>query len=189
MMADPFVPLLTECVGKCNDSTVVLLSLRCLGFFLRMNLPSVPLCAKRLGPYILKLLTDAGAASNSRNEISQACFKTLTLLMNFGSAVDGKILESNGASFSTTQNVASALPLDEEQMQTLVSIIYAAVSDFEHNNATFSLIKTLSSKQYISPEYYDLMDMILKLSVQCQKVTVRQVRKSNKILNVFLLFT
>jgi len=94
--------------------------------------------------------------------------------MNFGSAVDGKILESNGASFSTTQNVASALPLDEEQMQTLVSIIYAAVSDFEHNNATFSLIKTLSSKQYISPEYYDLMDMILKLSVQCQKVTVRQ---------------
>ena len=47
--------------------------------------------------------------------------------MNFRSATEGTILESNGASFSTTQNVASALPLDEEQMQTL-SIIYAAVS-------------------------------------------------------------
>ena len=79
-----------------------------------MNLPSVSVCAKRLGPYILKLLTDAGAASNSRNEIIQACFKTLTLLMNFKTAADGKILESNGASFSTTQNVASALPIDEE---------------------------------------------------------------------------
>ena len=73
--------------------------------------------------------------------------------MNFGSAADVKILESNGASFSTTQNVASALPLEEEQMQTLVLIIYAAVSDFEHNNATFSSIKTLSSKQYIYLEY------------------------------------
>ena len=72
MMVDPFLPLLTECFGKLNDSTVVLLSLRCIGFFPRMNLPSVPLCAKNLGPYILKLLTDAGASSNSRNEISQA---------------------------------------------------------------------------------------------------------------------
>ena len=73
--------------------------------------------------------------------------------MNFGSAADGKILESNGALFSTTQNVASALLLDEEQMQTLVLIIYADVSYFEHNNATFSLIDNLSSKQYISLDY------------------------------------
>ena len=73
--------------------------------------------------------------------------------MNFGSAADGKILQSNGASFSTTQNAASAFPFDEEPMQTLVLIIYAAVPDFEHNNATFSLIKNIYSKQYFSPEY------------------------------------
>ena len=107
-----------------------------------------------MGPYILNLLKDAGAASNSRNEIIQALFKTLTLLMKFGSAVDRKILESNGVLFSTTQNVASDLPLDEEPMQTLVSVIYDAVSDSEHNNTTFSLIKTLFSKQYIYPKYW-----------------------------------
>ena len=73
--------------------------------------------------------------------------------MNFRIAADRKILESNGASFSTTQNVACALPIDEEQMQTLVLIIYATVSDFEHNNAALILIKNLSSKQYISLEY------------------------------------
>ena len=82
-MVDPFVPLLTEFLGKFNDITVVLLYLRCLIFILQMNLPSVPLCAKSLGPYILKLLTDDGSASNSRNGIIQSCFKTLTLLMNF----------------------------------------------------------------------------------------------------------
>ena len=107
-----------------------------------------------MGPYILNLLTDAGVEYNSRNEIIQACFKTLTLLMNFGSDADGEILESNGLLFSTTQNVASDLPLDEEPMQTIVSVIYNAVSDFEHNNTTFSLIKTLSLKQYIYPGYW-----------------------------------
>ena len=112
-----------------------------------MSLPSVSLCAKRLGPYILKLLKNAGASSNSRNEIIQACFKNISLLINFESSADGKILESNGASFSTTSNFASALPLDEEPMQALVSIFNAAVSYFEHNNETFSLIKTLSSNQ------------------------------------------
>ena len=66
--------------------------------------------------------------------------------MNFRSATNGKILESNGASFYTTKNVASALPLDEEQMKNLVLIIYAAVSNFEHNNATLSLINTISSR-------------------------------------------
>ena len=54
--------------------------------------------------------------------------------------------------FSTTQNVAGAFPLDEEQIQTLVFIIYDAVSYFEYNNATFNLIKTLYSNIYISPE-------------------------------------
>ena len=83
-----------------------------------------------MGPYILNLLTDASAASSSINEMSQACFKTLTLLMNLRISADRKILESKEASFSTTQNVASALPLYEEQMQNLVSRIYAAVSYF-----------------------------------------------------------
>ena len=89
-----------------------------------MNLLSVTLCAKSLGPYILKLLADSGAASNSRDEIIQACFKNITLLMIFRSASDGEILESNEALFSTTQNIASDLPLDEEQMHTLVLIIF-----------------------------------------------------------------
>ena len=70
------------------------------------------------------------------------------------SAEDSKILESNGALFSETQNVASDFPLDENQMQTHVSMVYDDVSDFYHNNATFSLIKTLPSKQCIYPEYW-----------------------------------
>ena len=58
-----------------------------------------------------------------------------------------------GHHFLLLKFVASALPLYEEQMQTLVSIINAPVPEFEHNNATFSLIKTISSNQYISSEY------------------------------------
>ena len=47
--------------------------------------------------------------------------------MNFRISADGKILESNGASFSMTQNVGIAFPLYEEQILTLVSIIFSSV--------------------------------------------------------------
>ena len=70
IMAYRFVTLLTNMVGECNNSTVVILLLRFLVMFLCINLLSVTLCAKRMGPYILKLLTDAVALSNLRNDIS-----------------------------------------------------------------------------------------------------------------------
>ena len=39
MMADPFVPLLTEFVGKCKNRTIALLSLRCIGLFFKWTYP------------------------------------------------------------------------------------------------------------------------------------------------------
>ena len=66
--------------------------------------------------------------------------------MNFRSAADGEILESNGASYSTTQIFSSDFPHDEEKMQTLVLMIYTDVSYLENNDTTFSLIKALSSR-------------------------------------------
>ena len=66
-------------------------------------------------------------------------------------------------------------PLTAVQMEVLVSILLAAVTDLEHHNATFGVIKAITSTKYTSPGYYDLMDVILKISVQSHKPTVRQV--------------
>jgi len=69
---------------------------------------------------------------------------------------------------------SQTLPLNTVQMEVLVSILQAAVTDLEHYNSTFSVIKAITSTKYTSPGYYDLMDVILKISVQSHKPTVRQ---------------
>jgi len=158
MMADPYVPMLTRCVRDCNDNKVVLLSLKCLGFLLKMDLPSVEVNAEKLGTYVLKLLTESGSVGDTKNEINQNCFRSLTLLL----------------SISRKNDEDSRSPLNEKQMQALVNLLLAALSDSEQNTATFNLIKSIVSRRHVSPEFYDLMEVILKLSVQSQNASVRQ---------------
>ena len=71
MTEDPFAPLLTEFLENKKYHCCAFVA-QVSWIFLRMDLLSVPLCEKRLGLYILKLLTYAGAASNSINDIIQS---------------------------------------------------------------------------------------------------------------------
>jgi len=80
MMADPFVRILTECVRYSSDNNIILLSMKSLHFLLQLNLPSIPEYKKQLGKYTLRLLITTGA-SNFKHEITQSCFKMLTLLI------------------------------------------------------------------------------------------------------------
>jgi hypothetical protein len=180
-MADPYLPLLTHCVSFSSDNQAVLLSLRCLGIFLRMDLPSVSKAAKDLGPSILNHLTAAGAATNTQSDIVQGCFKTLTLLIShdkFASPVAQKSImaffEDENPHAQSNHN--ETLPLTPDQMQALISLLHSAVREYDHHNSTFGLVKAISSKRYVSSEFYDLMDIILKLTVQSQKSAIRLVR-------------
>ena len=177
-MADPYLPLLTHCVRFSSDNQAVILSLRCLGVMLRIDLPSVPVSAKHLGPSILEHLTSAGAASNTQSDLVQGCFKTLTLLIShpkFSSPVKNDITESSGDDAKNPKAAAhhETLPLKTDQMQALLSLLHSAVREYDHHNATFGLVKAIAAKRFMSAEFYDLMDIILKLSVQSQKGTVR----------------
>jgi hypothetical protein len=180
-MADPYLPLLTHCVSFSSDNQAVLLSLRCLGIFLRMDLPSVSKAAKDLGPSILNHLTAAGAATNTQSDIVQGCFKTLTLLMShqkFASPVTQKstmaFFEDENPNAQSYHN--ETLPLTTDQMQALISLLHSAVREYDHHISTFGLVKAISSKRYASSEFYDLMDIVLKLTVQSQKSAIRLVR-------------
>ena len=173
-MADPYLHLLTHCVSFSSGNQAVVLSLRCLGVFLRMDLPSVPRAAKTLGPSILDHLTTAGAASNTQSDIVQGCFKTLTLLIShpkFSSSDMPSVDKDTKSPFTNEET----LPLNSDQMQALLSLLHSAVREYDHHNSTFGLVKAISSKRFISSEFYDLMDIILKLSVQSQKSNIRLV--------------
>lgn len=168
-MADPYLPLLARYIRFSKDNNGIVLSLRCLGSLLRINLPSVPIIAQDLSPMILDHLTTWGAASNTQTEIVQGCFKALTLLFTHPNLAspDCKIDPDN----------PDNLPMSASQMRALVSLLHSAVMESEHHNATFGLVKAICSKKYVSAEFYDLMDIILKLSVQSQKPTVRLVSR------------
>lgn len=176
-MADPFLPLLAHCMRYSSDSQAVVLSFKSLGFLLRMDLPSVPRTAKELGPGILDHLSASGAASNTaQNDIVQGCFKTLTLLISHPKFAS--VMEHGDTTVSiedsTKQFVHSeTLPLTADQMQGLLSLLHGAVRESEQHNATFGLVKAIAAKRYMSPEFFDLMDIVLKLSVQSQKQAVR----------------
>lgn len=177
-MADPYLRLLTHCVRFSSDNHAVILSLRCLGIFLRMDLPSVPRAAKDLGPSILDHLTAAGAASNTQSDLVQACFKTLTLLISHQkfSSPDNQnstVVSLDDTLILTNCTHSETLPLTGNQMQALLSLLHSSVREFDHHNATFGLVKAISSKRFVSSEFYDLMDIILKLSVQSQKSAIR----------------
>jgi U3 small nucleolar RNA-associated protein 20 len=134
---------------------------------LRINLPSVSSIANELSPVVLEHLTAWGAASNTQTDIVQGCFKTLNLLfLHPNLSIPEQV---------SSMEKGSNLPLTTHQMQALISLLQSAVMESEHHNATFSLIKAIIVKKYISPELYDLMDAILKLSVQSHKPSVRLV--------------
>jgi hypothetical protein len=168
-MSNPYLPLLTHCVSFSSDIQAVVLSLRCLEIFLKMDLPSVPKAANDLGTSILNHLTSSSAASNTQSDIVQACFKTLTLLISHQKFAS---YDKDAASFSHS---TEAFPLTTDQMHALLSLLHSAVREHDHHNATFGLVKAIASKRYVSSEFYDLMDIILKLSVQSQKSAIRLV--------------
>jgi U3 small nucleolar RNA-associated protein 20 len=181
-MMDPFLPLLTACVCHCRDTDVALMSLKCLVALLRFHLPSLSICAKSLGVQTLKLLTTLGASSHQNNDLTQACFKTLTYLISLDAGQSGQ--DEMGSS-SVRRTVAggeealakgSKMPLDSGQMQILINLLKLSIAESEQHNPAYGLIKAIVSRRYVSPEFYDLMETMLKMSVRSQKSSVRQVR-------------
>ena len=129
-----------------------MLSLRCLGIFLRMDLPSVPQAARDLGPSILDHLTTANAASNTQSDMVQSCFKTLTLLIShpkFSSSSSKQqttVACFDDAPSSDIQGSKETLPLTSDQMQALLSLLHSAVREYDHHNSTFGLVKAIQPR-------------------------------------------
>jgi U3 small nucleolar RNA-associated protein 20 len=179
-LADPFVPLLTACVCASRETDVVLLSLRSLGLFLSLDLPSKNACAAALGSKTLDLLSSAGVGSNQNSDLSQACFKMLTLLMNTDRAQSKSEIKISGGSAIASEEEQvlaknSVMPLDSEQMKVLISFLQESVVDVDNHNAALNLIKAVMTRRFLSPEFYDLMETLVELSVRSQKASLRQV--------------
>ena len=181
-MMDPFVPMLTACVTYCKSTEVSLVALKCLQHILRVDLPSTPSCSKSLGSQTLKLLATTGSTTNQNHDLTQACFKTLTYIINKDSSTSDNRNEGGEQAFADQ----GTLPLDQEQMKVLISFVQVSIAETEQHNPALNLIKAIMSRRFVSPEFYDLMESLLKLVVRSQKSTLRQVRSVN-IHSVFVV--
>jgi len=180
VMMNPFVPMLTACVCHCRDTEVALVALKCLLVLLRANLPSIPSCSKSLGSKTLSLLTVAGSSLNTNHDLTQACFKTLTHLIGTEvkkQAGDETTMISSVSMVDDEDGIAGGgLPLNAEQMKVLISLIHASITETDQHNPALNLIKVILMRRYTSPEFYDLMESMMKLVVRSPKATLRQVR-------------
>lgn len=182
-MLDPFVSLLTTCACYCRDTDIVLVSLRCLILMFPMKLPSVASCARLLGTKTLDILSSSGGASQVQSETAQAGFKLMTLLMKIDDNPDntsGKNATVASEIVTITVEGENALasgivPLDSEQMIVLLSLIEAAISESGQHNQALGLINALVSRRFISPEFYDLLEKVLELSVRSHTASIRLV--------------
>lgn len=165
-----FVPLLTTCVCSCTDMEVILLAVKCLSLLLNFNLASFDECSHRLCTKTLELLTSSGSASNQNDEVTQACFKMLSYLLDFDRKK--KLAEE------VEQEKLWKQPLDKEQMDVLVSFLRGSILDSDQHNPAIRLLRTIMSTKYSSPEFYDLMEVLLELSVRSFKSTLRQQSSS-----------
>jgi U3 small nucleolar RNA-associated protein 20 len=181
-MLDPFVPMLTACVCHCRDTDVALVAMKCLMSFLRFKLPSIPSCSKSLGTQALTFLSSSGSSMNQNHDLTQACFKTLTYLINLDTKTDDLIkgksapLVSNEADGENVFAGHVTMPLNSEQMKVLISLLQVSIAESNQHNPALGLIKATLSRRYTSPEFYDLMESMLKLVVRSQKGTLRTVR-------------
>ena len=141
-----------------------MLCLRCVPFFLKWDLPSVQKFGADLGPVILNLLMVMGA--DSRNEVTQGCFKILAFILYWDTRTD---------SSKNKEGKHEKLPLTNKQMDALVSLLHSAISDISPHNSALSLIKSIVSRTYLSPDMYDIMEGVLNLNVQSQVDGVRRV--------------
>mmetsp|Transcript_26337 Transcript_26337/g.37753 ORF Transcript_26337/g.37753 Transcript_26337/m.37753 type:complete len:962 (-) Transcript_26337:142-3027(-) len=194
-MADPFVPMLTHCITTCENNEIVLLSLKLLGHLLYWDLPSMKKYQRKLASNVLKLLALSGGVLSSKHEVTHGCFKALTLLFDKQILYDHRDSQEKTSEEvhlnetidlgDQTKNPTSVvkLPLNQEQMKVLVSMLLLSMTDTEHHNSTFSLIKAIVSRRFLSPEFYDLIEKLLELSVQSLKAGVRQHSSS-----IFLKF-
>lgn len=102
----------------------------------------------------------------SRNEVTQGCFNILAFILYWDARTD---------SSKNKDGKHEKLPLTNKQMDALVSLPHSAISDISPHNSELSLMKSIESRSYLSPDMYDIMEGVLKLDVQSQVNGLRRV--------------
>lgn len=149
-LVDPLVPHLMRCASESKNDKAVIHALKCLTVLLNHHeLPSMDVALSALVDRLFKIIQKAGAAT--RNEMVQTCYRALTVILK----------------------ERPAFRLTEPQLRVLLSFARADLDEKDHQNATYSLLKSIIASRLVISEVYDVMLRVGELLVQSDAQSAR----------------
>lgn len=148
-MLDPLI----QSIGRAlyaKHSSITVLAIRILCIIIQYPLPelvdSMPVFVKRMFQLISK-------STATDTELIQSVFKLLTIILRDLKHVD----------------------VPEKQIITLLEILTPDLEDAEKQGTTFSLIRAIIERKYVTNEVYDMMDRISRILITSQSSQVREL--------------
>jgi U3 small nucleolar RNA-associated protein 20 len=150
---------------------VTIITMRCLVGMLKFPLPSLPKYSKEIANKLFILLraysgasTTMPTSSNSDNfELLMVSYKLMALLIR----------------------ECSHFSLSDDQLQVLLHFAERDLYDSVKQASAFNLIKSILSRRIQCDELIDVLDKIMKLSIQADSVSVRV--QSRQVILQYLL--
>ncbi|XP_034333284.2 small subunit processome component 20 homolog [Magallana gigas] len=153
-LVDPFITILADCLFA-KHIRINTLSLRCLCWLLKFDLPSVNSHITKLanGMFILlKNYASAGASKGENLELISMAFKAVTVLVR-----DVRIYK-----------------LEQTQLQVLLTFCEEDLYDYNRQSTAFSLLKAILSRKLNVPEVLELIRKVEDMSITADSPHVRR---------------
>ncbi|KAJ3273507.1 U3 snoRNP protein [Terramyces sp. JEL0728] len=148
-LLDPLVNYLGKSLYS-KYTSITTLALKIFAIIIKVPLPNmadtIPIVVKRLFQLIAK-------SASTDSELIQQCFKLLTIILR-----DCKQVK-----------------VPEKPIIALLALLGPDLEDQNKQSNTFSLIRAILSRKFISNEMYDLMDKVAKVLVTSQSGQVRDL--------------
>lgn len=145
-MLDPIVPLLVNAAGS-KHAPVAVTSLKILGYLVKTPLPALAAAKENVLQTVLKSL---GKTANLGSELVQQSLRFLAIIIRDDDA-----------------------HLTNQQVGALISLVSPELEDSQTQTTSFTLIKAIIARRFISEDVYDLMDRVATLLVTSQSAEVR----------------
>ncbi|XP_015598459.1 small subunit processome component 20 homolog [Cephus cinctus] len=162
---DPFVPVLSDCL-KSQHVKLSALTLQCLNWILKMELPSMKssvsdICTSMFG--ILHKYAAAGLSKGDNFDLVMASFKCMSVLVR-----DVK-----------------HFTISNDQLKALVLYAEQDLHDCDKQATAFTLIKAIISRKMVISEMNNVMEKVAMLSITSELDHVRQ--QSRSVFYMFLM--
>lgn len=152
-LLDPLVPLFNDCLSS-QHVKLSTISMQCLSWLLKMDLPSLRSTISSITASMFSLLHKFAAAGLSKGDnfdLVVAAFKAVAVLVR-------------DVKYHT---------LDQDQLKALLLYAEQDVADAHKHATAFTLLKAILSRKLIVPEIHDVMEKVATLSITSDLIHVR----------------